>query len=88
MSIKNDFELREVCGEYILLAYGKENIDFTKVISMNDPAAMVWRKMEGKDFDVEYMTAVLVDESDVDTETAKAYSDVLLQRWINEGLLQ
>ena len=35
MKIKKGFVLRDICGENIIVAEGKENIDFTKIISMN-----------------------------------------------------
>ena len=42
MKIKNGFELREVCGENVIIAHGVDNIDFTKVISLNESAAFLW----------------------------------------------
>ena len=35
MKIKEGFELRKVCGEYIVVAHGDKNIDFSKVINHN-----------------------------------------------------
>ena len=34
MKTKKGFVLRNVCGENIIVAEGKENIDFTKIISI------------------------------------------------------
>ena len=42
MKIKDGFELREVCGEYVILSSGMENIDFSKIISLNESAAFLW----------------------------------------------
>ncbi len=39
MKVKKGFKLRNVCGEYIVVAEGVENIDFSRVISLNDSAA-------------------------------------------------
>ena len=36
MKAKKGFNLRNVCGEQIIVAEGKENIDFSNIISMND----------------------------------------------------
>ena len=44
MRIKKDFNLREVCGEYIIVAEGKENIDFCNIISMNESSAYLWKE--------------------------------------------
>ena len=45
MRIKTGFELRDVCGEKIVMAYGMENIDFSRIICLNDTAAYLWEAM-------------------------------------------
>ena len=45
MKIKEGFELRSICGENIIIAHGKQNINFTKVISLNESAADVWNAL-------------------------------------------
>lgn len=52
MRIKNGFELRNVCGENIVISYGEQNIDFCKVISLNETAAYLWKGIGDSDFDV------------------------------------
>ena len=42
MRIKEGFELREICGEYVILSHGMNNIDFSKLISLNETAAYMW----------------------------------------------
>ena len=42
MKAKKGFKLRDVCGEKIIVAEGKENIDFSNIISMNESAAYLW----------------------------------------------
>lgn len=32
MRIKDGFELREICGEHVILSHGMDNIDFSKII--------------------------------------------------------
>ena len=39
MRIKDGFELREICGEHVILSHGMDNIDFSKIISLNETAA-------------------------------------------------
>ena len=39
MKAKKGFNLREVCGQHIIVAQGKENIDFSNIISMNESSA-------------------------------------------------
>ena len=78
MKIKNGFELRNVCGENIIIAHGVENIDFTKVITLNESAALIWKQVEGKDFTEEDMVKILLDEYEV--EEPQAQEDVKQSR--------
>ena len=72
MKVKNGFNLRTICGEYIIVAEGKENIDFSNIISMNDSAAYLWKILQSKDsFTVEDMTQLLLQEYEVEEEIAK-----------------
>ena len=87
MRIKPGFEIREICGENIVIAHGLENIDFTKVISMNESAADIWNSVCGKDFTVEDMAKAFTELYEVDEETALNDSEKLLQSWINAGLV-
>ena len=50
MKIKKGFVLKDICGESIIVAEGKENIDFTKIISMNESSAFLWESVKDKDF--------------------------------------
>ena len=62
--------LREMCGENIVTAEGMENINFNKLISLNSTAAFLWKNLEGKEFTVEEMAQLLVDEYGIDMELA------------------
>ena len=53
MKIKKGFVLKDICGESIIVAEGKENIDFTKIISMNESSAFLWESVKDKEFDAE-----------------------------------
>ena len=63
MRINEGFELRKVCDENVIVAYGRKNIDFSKVISMNDSAAYMWNAVVGKDFT--YQETALNDASEM-----------------------
>jgi len=88
MKIKKGFEVRNVCGENIVIAHGVENIDFTKVITLNESAAYIWKKVEGKDFTEENMVDVLMDEYEVDKEQAQADVKKLAASWVEAGLVE
>ena len=88
MKIKKGFELREVCGEHIIVAYGRENIDFNKVISLNESATFLWKNIVGKDFDADTLAKLLQQEYEVDAETATRDAQALLDEWTKVGLAE
>lgn len=88
MKIKEGFELRNICGENIVIGHGVENINFTKVISMNESAADIWNVIVDKDFTLDDMVQVLLDNYEVDEETARRDSEKLLQDWCEAGFVE
>ena len=88
MKIKKGFELRKICGENIVIAHGVENIDFTKIITLNESAAFIWQQVEGEDFTEEEMAKLLLDEYEVDETQALADVKALTESWKQAGLVE
>lgn len=88
MRIKSGFELRTVCHEYVVVAFGEENIDFSKVISLNQSAALMWQAVAGKDFTASDMADALLCEYDVDQQTALRDAEEMLTQWQAAGLVE
>ena len=87
MKINKGFELREMCGEHIIIGTGVDNIDFSKVISLNESAAWLWREVEGKEFTPESLAALLMELYDVDEATALADAMALASQWVSVGIV-
>ena len=87
MKINKGFELREMCGEHIIIGTGVENIDFSKVISLNESAAWLWREVEGKEFTPQSLAALLMEQYDVDEATALADAIALAAQWVSVGIV-
>lgn len=88
MKIKDGFVLREMCGEYIVAAEGLQNINFNKLISLNSTAAFLWKALENKEFTVEDMAQLLVDEYEIDMELASTDSASLIKAWLDAGIAE
>lgn len=88
MKIKEGFELREVCGEYIVVAHGEKNIDFSKVINFNESAAEMWKAVIGKDFTIDDLTSALLNIYDVEESTAKTDAIRVMNEWKEIGLIE
>ncbi len=87
MRIKQGFELRKICGENIVISHGMENISFTKIITLNESAAIIWENIIGKDFTIADMTQLLLDSYEVDEHTAQTDSAELIKEWENAGII-
>lgn len=88
MKIKEGFVLREMCGENIVAGEGLQHINFNKLISLNSTAAFLWKALEGKEFTVEEMAQLLVDEYGIDMELAMTDSAKLCEAWTSAGIAE
>jgi hypothetical protein len=88
MKTKKGFRLRDICGEHIIVAEGIANIDFSRIISMNESSAYLWQKVEGQDFTKEDLTHYLTDEYEVDEATAQVDVDTLVGKWLEAGIIE
>ncbi len=88
MKIRNGFVLREMCGEKIVTAEGLEHVNFNKLISLNTSAAYLWENLTGKEFTVEEMAQLLVDEYEIDMELALKDSANLCEAWQDAGVME
>lgn len=87
MKKKKGFNLRNVCGENIIVAEGIENIDFSKIISMNETAAYLWSSVGDKPFDNDELTRLLTEEYEVDAETARKDIAAMTEQWLQAGII-
>ena len=88
MRIKEGFILRAICGEYVVVGEGLAQVNFNKMLSLNNSAAYLWKELEGKDFTLDTMVDLLLENYDVTREQAAEDVEKLLQIWIKEGVVQ
>ena len=88
MRLRTGFVLREICGEKVLSAEGKDVIDFSKLVRLNDTSAYLWEALEGKDFDAEMMCGLLCDRYEVAPERALEDSRKLIQKFVDLHLVE
>lgn len=80
--------MREICGEFVIVGTGRRNINFTKLINLNESAAEVWRAVVGREFTTEDMVKVLTDVYDVEETTALRDAEALAKQWKEIGLVE
>lgn len=89
MKIKQGFELQNVCGEYIIVPTGIENVDYSKIISLNETAAYLWEGCCALDsFTVDTMVELLTREYEVEEQVAREDCEMIAARWAEMGLIE
>jgi len=88
MKIKEGFILRSICGEYIVVGEGLAQVNFNKMLSLNESAAYLWKEVEGKEFTPEDLVNLLLDKYDVSQEQAAADVEKLTATWVKEGVVE
>lgn len=88
MKTKKGFNLRQVCGENVIVAEGAENIDFSSIISMNESSAYLWNSIQGKEFDKNNLVELLTQEYEVDADTAAKDVEASVAQWMKAGIIE
>ncbi len=89
MKAKKGFNLREVCGEQIIVAEGKENIDFSNIIRMNESSAYLWKKVQQMEsFTADDLAQLLTEQYEVEYEVALKDATTLASHWVEAGIVE
>ncbi|MBR5924644.1 MAG: PqqD family protein [Bacteroidales bacterium] len=88
MKIKDGFILRTICGEHVVVGEGLAQVNFNKLLSLNETAAFLWKEVQGKEFTKEDLVQLLLDNYEVTAEVAGPDVDKLLNTWIAEGVVE
>lgn len=89
MKAKKGFELQNVCGEYIIVPAGIENVDFSRIISLNPTAAFLWERVSGmEEFTVETLVEALLEEYEVEEAVAREDCALIIERWAEMELIE
>ena len=88
MKIKEGFVLRTICGQSVVSGEGTANVNFSKLVSLNETAAYLYKAVEGKEFTPEMMADLLLEEYEVDRETALRDASALCDQWKEIGIVE
>lgn len=80
MKIKEQFKVREMAGEHVVIMQGSSFSDLTRIISLNESALYLWNALEGKTFDTIVVANLLAEHYGIDDEIALRDA----QRWLDK----
>jgi hypothetical protein len=70
MNLKEDFMLREVAGQWLLVPIGSNVVNVNGIITLSESGAVIWKALENGTTDENELAGALLDEYEIDTETA------------------
>lgn len=63
MRIKEEYKVREMAGEHIVVMQGRYGVDMTKVIALNETSLWLWNRLQGREFGTDDVRDLLLGES-------------------------
>ncbi len=87
MKVKENFLLRKISDSYVVVPVGDAVIDFSGLINLNESGAMLFEKLQ-KGADEEELVNALLDEYDVDEQTARRDVAAFIQKAKDADVLE
>lgn len=88
MKIKEGFVLRTICGQNVVSGEGTSNVNFSKLVSLNDSAAYLFKAVGQEEFTPERLADLLLEEYEVERERALKDAETLCAQWKEIGIAE
>ena len=80
MRINERMKVRNVAGENIVIMQGADGTDMTRVVALNESALLLYNALMGREFELDDVVRLLVDEYEVDEEAARKDAEA----WVSD----
>ena len=87
MRVQDEFVLREIAGDYVIIPTGKTVLKFNGLITVNEVGAFLWNMLQ-KEVSLDDLVKGVLDEYDVDAEVAKEDIQEFLGTLKEGGILE
>lgn len=87
MKIKENFMLRKVADCFVVVPIGEAVSEFNGMINLNEAGAFLWQLLE-TDTTIEAVVARMLEQYDIDEETAKSDVDKFVSQLESASLLE
>lgn len=88
MKIVDGFRLRDVMGQATVVGEGVGQINFNKLITLNESAAFLWKSVEGVEFTADTLASLLMEQYGIDEELAVKDAEAISRQWLETGLVR
>lgn len=82
----NDFVLREIVGESVLIPVGQASQQFNGMLTVNGIVSFIWKQL-AEDTTIDQLVTAIMEEYDVQEEEARADMEQLMGEMQNIGLV-
>ncbi len=87
MKVKDNFILKKIADSYVVIPIRSRTVDFSGVIKLTESASVLWQMLE-KGAEREELVARLLEEYEVDDNTAREDVDRFLQKLREADLIE
>ena len=87
MKIKSGFIVKEIAGQYVVIALGAASKIFNGIIKLNDSGKFIWDKL-AVDADKDDIVNALLEEYDVNRTVAEADVDKFIDELKGANILE
>jgi hypothetical protein len=76
MKIRQQYKVRNIAGENVVILQGRYGADLTRIITLNESALLLWNEVAGRNFSVADLVAILQKNYDVNAAIAQRDSEL------------
>jgi len=87
MKLNENFVLREIAGNSVILPLGSASVDLNGMLKLNSSGVLLWNALE-KGCDMEGLVEALVSEYEIDRETAKNDAVAFVAKLMKFGCIE
>ena len=88
MRLKLNYKVREIAGEKMVVMQGKDGVDLTKVILLNNSAEWLWNSLQGKDFSLDSAAQMLEEKYTIGKEQSETDAGKWIDSMVKVGLIE
>lgn len=88
MKFRKGLTLKNICGENVIVAEGLENIDFGKMLILNESAKYLFEQVNGREFTAEELETLLMEKYEVELDVVRKDVADLCAKWSEAGIIE
>ncbi len=79
MKLKQNYKVRKIAGESVIVRMGVQNVKMTTIISLNPTSEWLWEQLQGVEFDAQKVADLLSAEYEVEPTVALADANAWIE---------